>query len=97
MRNCGQVKTIFGEVLLKVTQGVYVLLKFALLTVGNKNDAVNSLQNQFSCGVVIDLSRNGVELKTGCHPTNLAEVKRHKVKEKCSITFSGDRCQFATM
>ncbi len=56
----------------QILVGLDVLIDLVGPRVGNEDHAVHTLQNELACGVVVDLTRHGVQLELGPHAGNVA-------------------------
>src|SRR5204862_5199162 len=79
----------------EVLQRLEIRVQREVLAVGDEDDAVGALQHELTGGVVVDLSRHGVELQLGAHAANLAEVEGEEVEEESAVGLGGERQHLA--
>lgn len=67
---------------MQLVQGGNVFFPHLLLGIGDKDDAVDALEDQFAGGIVLDLTGNGVELNFHVKTLDLSHVEGKEVKEQ---------------
>jgi hypothetical protein len=65
------------------------------LRVSHKDYPIHSPENQLPAGIVVDLARDCVKMKTGFEALDLPKLKREKIEEECPVHFGGEGYQFA--
>jgi hypothetical protein len=69
-------KSLFIQILHEVLEAFDIFIFLYFERVGDEDHSVNSPQNKFSCSVIHDLARNGVELDADGHVEDFADIER---------------------
>src|SRR5688572_27220201 len=75
------------EVLVQVVHRLDVGLGARSLRVGHEDETVDALEDEAPARVVVDLSRNSVEMKARLEAAHLAEIDRQEVEEQRTLRF----------
>src|SRR5206468_531821 len=70
------------HVVLEVLNRFEVPIQRRFLAVGDEHDSIRALQDELPRGVVVDLTRNCVELQLRAHSANFSEVEGEEVEEE---------------
>ncbi len=79
------VVAVFDQVFFQVVQRLDVFISFRALRVADKYHAVNSAQDEFTGGIVEDLTRHGVELEFGGKAVDRTDVDRQEVEVERTV------------
>ena len=67
------------------------------LGVGDEDHAIRPTKDQLASGVVVNLTRDGVELQGYLHAANRADFERQEIEEDGSITLRGEGDHLAAL
>jgi len=88
-------ETQFDEIVDQALEALDIRLTHGSLGIGDKDQAVHTLQNEFSCGVVENLSGDGVELESRLESTDRAHLDGEQIEEQSTVGLGLERHHFA--
>src|SRR3954471_2089971 len=94
-RNGARIETLIREVRMQILETLDILGELTRLTVGDKDDAVDSLQYQLARSGVVHLTRHCVQLEARSETRNRAQIKRQKIEKQRAIGLGGERDHLA--
>src|SRR5262249_38723809 len=93
--NVSEVVRMLFEVGFEVVQSFEVGVHTFGLGVGHEHHPIYPAQDQFSAGIVENLSGDGIEVKSGLKSADCPQIERQKVEEEGSVGFGCQRDHFA--
>src|SRR5213075_2076936 len=90
-RHRAHVHAVLQQIALEILETLDVLVELPRLAVAHKDDAIGALQHEPAGGVVVDLARHRVELKSRREPRDLAEVDRQEIEEQRAVGLRRER------
>src|ERR1700722_12259876 len=88
---------MFFEVVHEVVERLDVGVHALLLRIGDKDDAVDSAQNEFAAGVVEYLAGNGIKMDSRFKAAHRSQIQRQKIEKQSSLGFGGERNHLALL
>ena len=82
---------MFLQMFLKVVERFKICVEAFFLRIGDEDNSVGALENEFAAGFVKNLAGNGVKVEAGFESANGAKIERKKIEKQGAIGFGGKR------